>query len=126
MSYNSRPKNNHNNHSSSANDKIIPISCQTHQGIENFLKILQEKVTKIFDSVNDQSNSIFMTETRQLNHLTQTIAYLQEFETYLEMDRVIAIEFLRLAFKELLFILGEDFEYDEILDVIFGNFCVGK
>lgn len=114
------------------NRKYIHLSCNSDDdngdvnGTAELIKVLTTQVDLIFESISNKNNEVIITEERQLNHLEQILEYLQEFEPYLEIDRVISTEYLRLAYKELLYILGEEYSVDNVLDVIFGNFCIGK
>lgn len=69
-----------------------------------------------------------ISQARHRNHLTQCLRYLQD---YFELcadeqhDMAIAVEEIRKAMRELGRITGH-VSANEILDIIFKNFCIGK
>ena len=69
----------------------------------------------------------FLTNERHRQYLTRTMEDLSMFLTLVnsEQDLVIAVEHLRLAIRSLGTITGIVYT-EELLDVIFRDFCIGK
>ena len=74
------------------------------------------------DPLMDSSS---LTQTRHRHHLTQCTQNLSDFEILLDLDVVLAAEKLRLATRDLALITGS-ISTEDILDVIFRDFCIGK
>jgi len=117
-------------------DSIFEISCQNNTGMEKFMMNLTKKVhTCISPDPNNQSdilksddNCRIITRARHVQHVTEACKALKRFEDiysggYSKID--VAAEELRLAASELGRITGA-VDVEEILDVIFQDFCVGK
>ena len=108
------------------------LSCTTNEGVAAFevalgaaaLELLQPTTDN--DSATDagaQENAV-ITRDRHRNHVKRCIYHLDEFLSgALPMD--LAAEELRLAMLELGKITGR-VDVDELLDVIFRDFCIGK
>ena len=108
------------------------LSCTTNEGVAAFevalgaaaLELLQPTTDN--DSATDagiKENAV-ITRDRHRNHVKRCIYHLDEFLSgALPMD--LAAEELRLAMLELGKITGR-VDVDELLDVIFRDFCIGK
>ena len=66
-----------------------------------------------------------LTQARHRDHLSQCFKALQEFEALILQDTVLAAESLRQALRQVGKITGK-VSSEEILDVIFRDFCIGK
>ncbi|XP_071964589.1 tRNA modification GTPase GTPBP3, mitochondrial-like [Antedon mediterranea] len=97
------------------------ISCKTGEGIDYFLSLLAEKVEKM--CMNPQSQTPSLTQQRHRHHLEQATAALDEF--FHQSDVVLAAEYLRTGLRQLGKITGK-VGAEDILDVIFKDFCIGK
>ena len=108
------------------------LSCTTNEGVAAFevalgaaaLELLQPTTDN--DSTADTSTkeNAVITRDRHRNHVKRCIYHLDEFLSgALPMD--LAAEELRLAMLELGKITGR-VDVDELLDVIFRDFCIGK
>ncbi|KAF9924709.1 tRNA modification GTPase gtpbp3, mitochondrial [Linnemannia zychae] len=102
---------------------VWPISCQTGEGIgqflQDFIRILKDR----FESNASSSTSI--TQYRHRKHLENC---LQSLEAFLDMgldDIVLGAEELRHAASDLGRITGR-VDVEEVLDVVFREFCIGK
>lgn len=95
------------------------ISAKQQQGIE---ELLGEITSQIADHFTSGSN-LLITRARYREALNKTVENLQRFS----FDKPIELtaEDIRLAARELGKITGR-IEVDEILDKIFGSFCIGK
>lgn len=66
-----------------------------------------------------------LTQTRHRHHLNKCQKHLSDFTHYVQHDVVLAAERLRLATRELGQITGA-VSVEDVLDVIFRDFCIGK
>ncbi|CAF4696132.1 unnamed protein product, partial [Rotaria sp. Silwood1] len=107
------------------NDNVIPISCISGVNIQEFLS----KLTKyIAEKCTEPSfTTPYLTNERHRIYLTRTVEDLLMFLTLINNnnDLVLAIEYLRLAIRSLGTITGVVYT-EELLDVIFRDFCIGK
>ncbi|XP_018095365.1 tRNA modification GTPase GTPBP3, mitochondrial isoform X2 [Xenopus laevis] len=99
------------------------LSCQTSQGVGDFINILTQKLEKICGDPLHGAPSL--TQTRHRLHLNKCLSALERYTTYREQDLVLAAEELRISHRELGAITGK-VGVEEILDIIFRDFCIGK
>lgn len=114
--------NNPNIRLSSIYDKVFPISAANNDGIQMLIGALQEQVASFFGS----TESVLITRRRQRSELATALA---------DLDRALAVqasdgdeitaEELRLAARSLGRLTGR-VDVEDILDVIFRDFCIGK
>ncbi|KAF9366067.1 tRNA modification GTPase gtpbp3, mitochondrial [Mortierella sp. NVP85] len=99
------------------------ISCQTGDGIgqflQDFVKVLKEK----FETSLTGGTSI--TQYRHRKHLENCLQSLEAFLNYGPDDIVLGAEELRHAASDLGRITGR-VDVEEVLDVVFREFCIGK
>ncbi|CAF1241152.1 unnamed protein product [Rotaria sordida] len=107
------------------NVNVIPVSCISSVNIQEFLS----KLTKyIAEKCTEPSfTTPYLTNERHRIYLTQTVEDLSMFLTLINSnnDLVLAVEYLRLATRSLGTITGVVYT-EELLDVIFRDFCIGK
>ena len=101
------------------NKGYILISAKYHQGIDILLKSISDKIKDKFSS----NSGLLITRQRYREVLRNTVNYLSEFNFNKEIE--LSAEDIRLACREIGKITGR-IEVDEILDKIFGSFCIGK
>ena len=100
---------------------IIGVSCSTGKGISEFENYLSRRINKIIET---NGESVLITRERHRNHLKKCCEHLDRFlSCSLPMDA--AAEELRLATQELGRVTGT-VDVEELLDVIFRDFCIGK
>ncbi|RWS23616.1 tRNA modification GTPase GTPBP3-like protein, partial [Leptotrombidium deliense] len=99
------------------------ISCKTSEGFNDFVDVLTQNIKALCESVVD-CETTFVTE-RHKSHLYKVAKNLEESTGYYNQDLAISAYYLREACKELSYITGRICTED-ILDVIFRDFCVGK
>ncbi|XP_031831376.1 5-taurinomethyluridine-[tRNA] synthase subunit GTPB3, mitochondrial isoform X2 [Nomia melanderi] len=105
---------------------ILTISCKTEEGLEQLTKALGERFKEICGDPSEENPVI--SHARYRNHLTNTAEYIQaylektEIENY---DMAISLQDIRNAARELGKITGS-INNEEVLDIIFKNFCIGK
>ncbi|KAL1430964.1 hypothetical protein MTO96_014383 [Rhipicephalus appendiculatus] len=98
-------------------------SCTEQQGISDLVKILATYLEGLCGRPADSSPAL--TQERHRRHLEQCLKHLKLFSTEVRHDSVIGAEHLRIALTHLGKITGRVFT-EEILDVIFRDFCIGK
>ncbi|KAL0112670.1 hypothetical protein PUN28_012143 [Cardiocondyla obscurior] len=109
-----------------AGAEVVLISCRTEDGFQNLLQSLTDHFSNICGNPSAESPTI--SQARHRSHLTQCLRHLQ---SYFELcaneqhDVAIAAEEIHKAMRELGRITGH-VSTNEILDIIFKNFCIGK
>ena len=115
------------------------ISCTTSEGVNDFLSVLtKQALTLVSRSNNDASSTALsslegsegavITRARHRRHVETAADALGRFEVlsgqgYMALD--MAAEELRLAASELGRITGA-IDVEDVLDVLFADFCIGK
>ncbi|XP_047442172.1 tRNA modification GTPase GTPBP3, mitochondrial [Mugil cephalus] len=99
------------------------ISCQTSEGLEDFLTVLHATVKTLCG--DPLSGAPTLTQARHRAHLQQCVAALAQYQRYRDTDLALAAEGVRLALTSLGRITGR-VGAEEILDIIFKDFCIGK
>ncbi|XP_060064100.1 tRNA modification GTPase GTPBP3, mitochondrial-like [Ylistrum balloti] len=98
------------------------ISCESGEGLDDFVKILETKVAQRCG--NPLAGSPSLTQTRHRQHIQACVGHLKQYQQ-LSDDVVIAAYNLQNAAREIGKITGK-ITSEEILDVIFRDFCIGK
>jgi tRNA modification GTPase len=98
--------------------KINNISSKNNHGINKLIKI-------IFDNLEKQniSNNLYISRERHKNKLIEAKKHLENSKKKKKYD--VFAEDIRLALKEVSKIYG-NFDIENILDIIFNDFCIGK
>eukprot|EP01034_Spumella_vulgaris_P034648 gene34648-42737_t len=118
--------------SSDVTNSIIPsaftthsVSCASGEGISALEQAVSVAVDRLLESGSGSGGeSPLITRERHRRHVTQCAAHLDRFlARTLPMDA--AAEELRLAMMELGRVTGAT-DVEELLDVIFRDFCIGK
>jgi len=108
-------------------DRQWHISCLTQQGVQPFLDSLSSLVGSIYGG--DEREAALVTRARHRQHLSACIGALDAFESLAALGDSapldLASEELRTAANELGRITGR-VDVEELLDVIFRDFCIGK
>ncbi len=94
------------------------ISAKYNQGIDELIAVLLEKIKDNFSSSN-----FLITRIRYRKNLEECLENLAEFSLDKEIE--LSAEDIRLACRAIGRITGV-VQIDEILDNIFGSFCIGK
>lgn len=95
------------------------ISAKQPESVKILLQQIEQQIKSQFTS----GSNLLITRRRYREALAETLQYLQEFGFDKEIE--LTAEDIRLAARELGKITGR-VEVDEILDKIFGSFCIGK
>jgi len=107
---------------SSNEQGVSLLSCTTNDGIADFVDMLSIKLRLLCQSM---SGSPSLTTQRHRRHLNKCVEYLDEGLELIGNDVVVGAEFVRFALNELSQITGK-VSSEEILDVVFKDFCIGK
>ncbi|CAB1323845.1 unnamed protein product, partial [Coregonus sp. 'balchen'] len=99
------------------------LSCYTSTGLEDFLTVLQSRVKTLCG--DPLSGAPSLTQARHRAHLQQGVQALNQYHHYRDQDLALAAEGVRLALTHLGRITGR-VGAEEILDIIFRDFCIGK
>ena len=114
------------------------ISCATSEGVNDFLSVLTKQALSLVSNDNDDASSALttlegtegavITRARHRRHVEAASDALERFEGlsgqgYMALD--MAAEELRLAASELGRITGA-IDVEDVLDVLFADFCIGK
>lgn len=109
-----------------------PISCETNHGIDSFLDALTTTVLARVASSSVAENAgnegAIITRARHRQHVEAAVEALLRFEELSQQGTMaidMAAEELRLATSELGRITGA-VDVEEVLDVLFTDFCIGK
>ncbi|XP_049574641.1 tRNA modification GTPase GTPBP3, mitochondrial isoform X2 [Syngnathus scovelli] len=102
---------------------VCVISCHTNEGLQDFLATLHSRVKTLCG--DPLSGAPTLTQARHRSHLQQCVAALDQYQRYRDLDLALAAEGIRLALTSLGRITGK-VGPEEILDIIFKDFCIGK
>ncbi|KAG0004501.1 mitochondrial splicing system protein [Entomortierella chlamydospora] len=109
--------------SNSNKHRLWAISCQTGDGIAMFLQDFINMLKERFETSLTSSTSI--TQYRHRKHLENCLQSLEAFQNLGVDDVVLGAEELRHAASDLGRITGR-VDVEEVLDVVFREFCIGK
>lgn len=101
------------------NRGYLLLSAKYGQGIDLLLAAINQKIKDKFSA----NSGALITRQRYREALNNTAVCLQEFNFNKEIE--LTAEDIRLSIREIGKITGR-IEVDEILDKIFGSFCIGK
>lgn len=98
-----------------------PISALTGEGVDKLLAALEARVVTALEHESGPT----LTRLRHRQALELAAERLNHAQLMLDQDIVLAAEDIRLGLREIGRVTG-DVDVDEILDRIFGEFCIGK
>mmetsp|Transcript_17368 Transcript_17368/g.31643 ORF Transcript_17368/g.31643 Transcript_17368/m.31643 type:complete len:631 (+) Transcript_17368:67-1959(+) len=105
-----------------------PISCASGTGLQPFLDALSTVIADRYGSTSERE-PVLITRARHREHLQRCQSALAAFEQYAVLEDAapldLAAEEMRIAANELGRITGR-IDVEELLDVIFRDFCIGK
>ncbi|KAJ8374691.1 hypothetical protein SKAU_G00052710 [Synaphobranchus kaupii] len=102
---------------------VCLMSCHTGHGLDDFMEALLKQVKTLCG--DPLSGSPSLTQARHRAHLQRCVQALAQYHRYRDLDLALAAEGVRLALTSLGRITGK-VGPEEILDVIFRDFCIGK
>lgn len=100
---------------------VYPLSATTGIGMEAFLHHMTERVANEMGRREAPS----LTRLRHQTALFEVVDHLERFEDNAGLDSVLAAEDARMAVRALGSITGM-VHVEDILDVVFSDFCIGK
>ena len=101
------------------NSGCIVIAAKPKEGLEKLLNAITTQIESRFTS----NSNLLITRARYREALNETLEALQAFNLHKDIE--LAAEDIRMAARGLGKITGR-IEVDDILDKIFGSFCIGK
>ncbi|KAM9999605.1 hypothetical protein ACTFIZ_008064 [Dictyostelium cf. discoideum] len=101
----------------------IEISCNNNDNIKNLLNLLKLNLKNLFE-IQDKESPL-LTRLRYKQHLSDCVESLDRYLYYCEHDIVLASEELRSAILSISEIT-HSVNIDDLLDIIFKDFCIGK
>lgn len=107
------------------------VSCETSEGFDDFLASLTDRVlTRVEnpDSLDGSEESALITRARHRQHVEAAVSALDRFSELSGQGSMVidmAAEELRLTVSELGRITGA-VDVEDVLDVLFADFCIGK
>ena len=110
------------------NGAVFPISLLTNQGVDALVDTIECTLREQMEVRGKRDDHPMITRARHRYHIEKCAEALQTFvegrkSSHLPMD--IAAEELRIAARELSALTG-DIRVEEVLDVVFQDFCIGK
>lgn len=102
---------------------VCYVSCHTNEGLQHFITQLHNRVKDLCG--DPLSGGPSLTQARHRSHLQHCISSLDQYHLYRDTDLALAAEGVRLALTNLGRITGR-VGAEEILDIIFKDFCIGK
>lgn len=113
-------------------EDVFDISCVTQEGIDLFLKTLTKIISDRIKGERDLSSNggegAMITRARHRQHVAAAVEALDRFSVLSKQGNMavdMAAEELRLASYELGRITGV-IDVEDVLDVLFTDFCIGK
>lgn len=100
---------------------ILAISAKEEKGMAAFLSLLSQEVEQRME-LSDTPN---LTRVRHRQALTSCLAHLDRYLEFSNKELALLAEDLRMAVRNLGAITGR-VDVEDILDVIFSEFCIGK
>ncbi|KAI9280672.1 hypothetical protein BY458DRAFT_430408 [Sporodiniella umbellata] len=104
-------------------NRVWAVSCESGVGIDSFLAELIEVLKLRYDG--SLTRPVLITQARHRQHLKECVASLKAFLDMPTEEIVLSAEELRLAANSLGRITGRT-DVEKVLDVLFGQFCIGK
>ena len=102
---------------------VVYTSLTQSLGLDSLLSQLTESVKHL--CADPKSETLSYTQSRHRNHLTNCVQSLRCALDVLDTDVVMAAENIRLSVSEIGLITGV-ISSEEVLDVLFKDFCIGK
>lgn len=103
-------------------ENISMISCKTEQSFDRLIELIGDKLSSLCGNIT--SEEIFITDRHQI-HLQRITESLSGSLEYFDHDLALTAYYLRQCIDEIGNITGS-INTEEILDVIFKDFCIGK
>ncbi|KAG1452167.1 hypothetical protein G6F56_007892 [Rhizopus delemar] len=102
---------------------VWTVSCETGLGVDKFLAELIHVLKSRYDA--SLARPVLITQARHREHMEECVGSLKAFLDMPVDEIVLSAEELRLAANALGRITGR-IDVEKVLDVLFGQFCIGK
>jgi tRNA modification GTPase len=106
---------------------ILAISCTNDFKIKNLVDEITVHLQELCG--NPSAECVHLSQHRHRHHMTECLThihhFLDEYDNSAEIDLAIAVQNIRSSIRSIGFVTGE-VKTDEILDIIFQQFCIGK
>ncbi|KAI8967544.1 hypothetical protein BDF20DRAFT_927890 [Mycotypha africana] len=103
--------------------KVWTVSSKTGKGVDVFINEMIDILKAKYDT--SLANPIMITQARHREHLEDCLSSLKAFLNMPEEELVLCAEELRQAADALGRITGK-IDVEDVLDTLFGQFCIGK
>lgn len=100
---------------------VYPLSAKENIGMDSFLRHMTERINREMGS----REAPVLTRLRHQTALFEAVEHLARFEENAGLDPVLACEDVRMAVRSIGSITGI-VHVEDILDVVFSDFCIGK
>lgn len=100
---------------------ILAVSVREEQGLDLFIKSLSAQVERMM-ALDDTPN---LTRQRHRESLIHALSHLERFQETPDKETALLAEDLRMAARDIGAITGL-VDVEDLLDVIFSEFCIGK
>lgn len=104
------------------------ISCKNGHGLDSLESDIHENINSVLQPPSKEGecklDTVLITRERHRRHVQKCVNHLEMF-LYNSVPMDLAAEEIRLAMLELGRVTGR-VDVDEILDIIFRDFCIGK
>ncbi|CDH16707.1 related to tRNA modification GTPase MSS1,mitochondrial [Zygosaccharomyces bailii ISA1307] len=106
---------------------VLAVSCLTQNGIEELIEKLTDIFQRLSETTDDSDPILVSQRVREILH-SDVLYGIEEFFEFAgeNGDVVMASESLRHAAEGIGKITGDSVGIEEVLGVVFANFCVGK
>ncbi|CAD5122522.1 unnamed protein product [Dimorphilus gyrociliatus] len=101
----------------------IKLSCKTGNGMDELIETLSEKVEHL--CINPNSPNPISSNARHSYHCKLCLESLENYSKLIKQDIVLAANELQIAINHMSKLTGT-ITNDDILNVIFSEFCIGK
>eukprot|EP00658_Telonema_sp_P-2_P067219 TRINITY_DN56157_c0_g1_i1.p1 TRINITY_DN56157_c0_g1~~TRINITY_DN56157_c0_g1_i1.p1 ORF type:complete len:183 (+),score=71.08 TRINITY_DN56157_c0_g1_i1:62-610(+) len=105
--------------------EAVTMSCATMEGQDQMLEELTARVSARLGVCTAESDAPVITRARHRGHLKKCLESLRGFDEVAESEAEIGAEELRMALRELGSVTGH-VGVEELLGVVFSEFCIGK
>ncbi|XP_969524.2 tRNA modification GTPase GTPBP3, mitochondrial [Tribolium castaneum] len=105
------------------NSEIVHLSCKSEDGVSNLVNTIGNKLRKLCGEPSAEHPS--MNQVRHRQHLSNCLKCLDSSLDRSSSDTVLMAEHLRKALRHLGYLVGAT-TTEQLLDVIFKDFCIGK
>lgn len=110
-------------------DDIVYISCTENEGIEKALERIERTLRRLTD-YNEAAGLVHVPPNeRHRQFLIKSLEHLRDFKAFSNLDGFdfsIAAVYLRESLHQLENISGKTIDNEEVYDIIFRQFCIGK